>query len=118
MLRHCMPCVAVASHMVCQLTIINRLLRSGNRFSQCVSPSAGLWRKSPVTGEREQHFTPQQRLPRYAVSAAVTGVFLLCAFVVMICSLNLQVQFAYCPTPGAYACDLWHRAGPHVLGVL
>jgi hypothetical protein len=50
----------------------------------------GVLRVSPVTGRKEKHFPRLHRLGRYMVSAAVTGVLLMGAFSVMICSLNLQ----------------------------
>jgi hypothetical protein len=50
----------------------------------------GVLRVSPVTGRKEKYFSRRQRLVRYLGSAAVTGVLLLGAFCVMICSLNLQ----------------------------
>ncbi len=50
----------------------------------------GVLRVSPVTGRKEQYFPRVHRLGRYLVSAAVTGVLLMGAFSVMICSLNLQ----------------------------
>ena len=68
-------------------------LRALHAFQhQHVNPLAtGKWRKSPVTGRPEMFFPPWQRWLRYGLSVVITAALLLCAFVVMICSLNLQV---------------------------
>lgn len=50
----------------------------------------GTERLSPITGKTEIHFSRSQRRIRYLFSAVVTVVLLVGAFVVMICSLNLQ----------------------------
>lgn len=52
----------------------------------------GTWRKSPVTGRQELYFASWRRLPRYALSVAVTSALLGFAFFVMILNLNLQVR--------------------------
>ena len=50
----------------------------------------GRKRISPVTGMPERHFSSQERLFRYCVSAFVTLALLIVAFFFMVLSLNLQ----------------------------
>lgn len=50
----------------------------------------GELRVSPVTGLLERYYSPNKRRAQYAVSAAVTGLMILCAFCYMVVSLNLQ----------------------------
>jgi len=50
----------------------------------------GKWRKSEITDEMELHYPTSIRRMKYLVSFLVTLVMLCIAFVVMICSLNLQ----------------------------
>ena len=47
-------------------------------------------RRNPLTGQTELIFPPFKRLPRFAFSAFVTLLLLGLAFIVMVCSLNLQ----------------------------
>ena len=63
---------------------------SGCSNSDTRAEFEGRLRVSPITGRTEKYFPRHHRLGRYLVSAAVTGVLLLGAFIVMICSLNLQ----------------------------